>query len=154
MKENSAQNPNPALKELEVLVGDWNMELSNASFLPSPSDTMRGHVSIKWMQDGAFLVMFMGGQPGGTPDATWLIGRDESMPKYIVLYYDAREISRVYEMSFSDGTWRMWRSSPGFSQRFEGSVSDQGNTITARWEKSSDGSIWEHDFDVTYTKVG
>ena len=41
MNKNVPQNPNPALKELEGFVGDWNMELSNASFLPSSSDTVR-----------------------------------------------------------------------------------------------------------------
>ena len=48
----------------------------------------------------------------------------------------------------------MWRDTPGFSQRFEGNVSADGRTITAYWEKSFDGSQWEHDFDVTYTKIG
>jgi hypothetical protein len=153
MKKNVSQNPNPALQDLEALVGDWKMELSNASFLPRSSDTVTGHVSIKWLEEGAFLVMYMGSQPLSTPDATWLIGRDESAHNYLVLYYDNRKVSRVYEMSFSDGTWKMWRNSPDFSQRFEGKVSEDGNTITAHWQNSSDGTTWEHDFDVTYMKV-
>ncbi len=151
MKKTVSQNP--ALKELEVLIGDWEMELSNASFLPSSSDTMKGHVSIEWREGGAFLVMSMGNNPSGTPDAIWLISRDASISTYIVLYYDARKVSRVYEMSFSEGTWKMWRNSSDFSQRFEGKLSDDGNIITAHWDKSSDSSTWEHDFDVTYTKV-
>jgi len=32
----------------------------------------------------------------------WLIGRDESTPKYTVLYYDSRSVSRVYEMNSSE----------------------------------------------------
>lgn len=142
--------PNPALKALEVLVGAWEMELSNASFLPSPSDTVKSLVSFEWVQDGAFLVMYMGGKP---PAALWLISRDEATPNYTVLYYDARHVSRVYEMSFLDGVWKMWRNSPGFSQRYEGTVSQNGRTVTAHWEKSNDGIKWEHDFDVTYRKV-
>jgi len=153
MKKKDSQNPNPALKDLEILVGDWKMELTNASFLQRSSDTVTGQVSFMWVEDGAFLVMYMGNQPPGKPDATWLIGRDESTPAYLVFYYDNRKVSRVYEMSFSDDTWKMWRDSPDFSQRFEGEVSEDGNTITAHWEKSRDGSIWEHDFDVTYTRV-
>jgi hypothetical protein len=97
--------------------------------------------------------MYMGNRPPGTPDAVWLISRDESTPNYVVLYYDTRKVSRVYEMSFSDDTWKMWRNSPDFSQRFEGRVGQDRNTITAHWEKSDDGSTWEHDFDVTYTKA-
>ena len=81
---------------------------------------------FKWLEEGAFLVMYMGSQPRGTPDAIWLIGRDELTTNYVVLYYDNRKVSRVYEMSFSDGTWKMWRNSPGFSQRFEGKLSEDG----------------------------
>jgi hypothetical protein len=153
MKKNVPQNPNPALKNLEVFVGDWTMELSNASFLPSSSETVKGQVSFEWLEDGAFLVMYMGNKPPGTPDAIWLISRDESTSNYIVLYFDTRKVSRVYEMSFLDRTWKIWRNSPGFSQRFEGKFSEDRNIITAYWEKSSDGSIWEHDFDVTYARV-
>jgi hypothetical protein len=153
MKKNVSLNPNPSLKHLELLIGDWDMELSNASFLPTSSDTVKGHASLEWFENGAFLVMYMGSKPPGTPDATWLIGRDESTSNYTVLYYDARKVSRVYEMSFSEGIWKLWRNSPGFSQRFEGKISEDGNRITASWENSSDGSTWKHDFDITYTRV-
>ncbi|HEX8034430.1 MAG TPA: DUF1579 family protein [Ktedonobacterales bacterium] len=149
-----SSQPNPALKSLEVLVGDWEMELSNTSFLPNPSDTATGRVSFQWLQDGAFLVMRMGDKPSSAPDATWLIGRDDSTPNYTVLYYDSRTVSRVYQMSFSDGQWKMWRDAPGFSQRFEGKVRADGKTITARWEKSFDSTTWQHDFNLTYTKIG
>ena len=56
-------------------------------------------------------------------------------------------------MTFIGSIWTLWREFPGFSQRFHGTFSDDGNIITARWEKSSDGSNWERDFDLTYTKV-
>lgn len=153
MNKSVSQDPNPALKDLEILAGDWDMELSNASFLPAPSDTVMGHASFEWLEGGAYLVMYMGSKPPGTPDAIWLIGRDESRPNYTVLYYDTRKVSRAYEMSFSKGTWKIWRNSPGFSQRFEGKLSEDGTIIRAHWEKSTDGSTWEHDFDVRYTKV-
>lgn len=153
MKMPSTPEHNPALKALEGWVGDWEMKLSNASFLPNPSDTVTGRVTFDWVENRAFLAMYMGNKPPSMPDATWLISRDESTPNYIVLYYDNRNVSRVYEMNFSDGVWKMWRNSPDFSQRFEGKFSEDGNTITASWEKSTNGSTWEHDFDVTYTKV-
>src|SRR6185503_2504507 len=102
MNKSISPNPNPALQDLAILVGEWKMELSNASFLPSTSDTVTGQVSFKWLEEGAFLVMYMSSQPLGTPDAIWLIGRDASTPNYMVLYYDNRKVSRAYEMSFSD----------------------------------------------------
>ena len=144
---------NPALKPLEVLAGEWEMELSNASFLPHPADTITGRVLFEWVQDGAFLLMRMGDKPLSPPAALWLISRDESAPNYSVLYYDSRSVSRIYEMSFSEDVWKMWRNAPGFCQRYEGTVSKDSKTITAHWEKSGDGATWEHDFNVTYTKI-
>ena len=144
---------NPALESLDVLAGDWIMVLSNATFLPSPSDAVKGNVSFEWVENGAFLAMRMGDKPLKSPDAIWLIGRDESSPEYQVLYFDSRGVSRLYRMIFSDGLWKMWRNAPGFSQRYEGTIGKNGNTIATRWEKSNDGITWEHDFDVTYTRV-
>ncbi len=148
----NSPNQNPALKQLEILVGDWEMELFNTSFLPRPSDTVKGSISFEWMQDGAFLLMRMGDKPPRSPVAMWLISRDESTPEYTVLYYDDRGVSRVYQMSFTEGVWKIWREAPGFSQRFEGKFSEDHNTVTASWEKSLDGTTWEHDFNVIYTR--
>ena len=147
MAKTSSPKHNPALKPLELLVGEWEMELSQAAFLPNPSDTAKGQVSFEWVENGAFLRMRMG------DDALWLISRDDSQSDYKVFYYDSRSVSRIYEMSFSENIWKIWRNSPNFSQRYEGKISTDGNTITARWEKSSNGSKWEHDFTITYTRM-
>ncbi len=71
---------------------------------------------------------------------------------YKALYFDGRDVSRIYEMSFGDGLWKLWRNTTDFSQRFEGRLSADHDTVTARWEKSSDGDSWEHDFNVVYTR--
>ena len=56
------------------------------------------------------------------------------------------------------GSGRSWRDSPDFSpldfsQRYTGTVSDDGKTISEAWEICHDHATWEHDFDLTYTKV-
>ncbi len=153
MSQTSSPQRNPALETVEGLVGNWEMELSHAAFLPDPSATVKGRVSFAWVQDGAFILLRMGDEPPSPPNAIWLIGRDETAPNYTVLYYDARKVSRVYEMSFADGVWKMWREAPGFWQHYEGTVSADGHLVTGRWQKSADGTTWEHDFDVTYTRA-
>src|SRR5204862_294216 len=70
-----------------------------------------------------------------------------------VLYYDARDERRVYETRLAGGVWKMWREAPDFNQRFIGRISDDGKTIAGQWEMSRDGTNWEVDFDLTYTKV-
>lgn len=139
---------NPALAGLEFLVGGWDMELSGAAFLPDPDTSVHGSVTFEWIVDGAALVMRQGDA------ATWIIGRDDSEPDYYVLYADGRGVSRVYRMSFTDRTWRLWRNTPEFSQRFEAEVSIGQATITGYWQKSVDGgTTWEHDFNVCYRRL-
>jgi hypothetical protein len=147
----SSQTPqrNPALKALEVLVGEWRVEMA----LPvGGAASVHTSMSFMWLEEGAFL-MQLGDRTSNLPWSTSIISRDEGVETYSLLYYDWRGTSRIYAMSLSDGVWKQWRTAPGFSQRFSGELSDDRQTITARWEKSSDGSTWENDFDLTYTKV-
>jgi hypothetical protein len=138
---------NPALAELQFLAGDWDMELSGASFLPDPAAVVKASVTFGWIEAGAALVMRMGDA------ATWIIGRDEAEPEYHVLYSDDRGVSRVYRMTFSDRSWQLWRDAPGFAQRFQAQLSSDPPVIDGRWEKSLDGGAsWEHDFNVRYTR--
>jgi hypothetical protein len=72
--------------------------------------------------------------------------------------FDSRGVARVYEMSLSDGVWRLWRDAPdfsplNFSQRYTGSFGDDGMTITGSWEICHDGTTWEHDVELTYIQV-
>ena len=91
---------------------------------------------------------------GSTKAESGLIGSDQSADHHTALYHDSRGVSRVYQTSWSEGAWTIWRNAPGFSQRFTASLSEDGRTLTGRWEKSEDGSRWEHDFDLVYTRVG
>jgi hypothetical protein len=56
-------------------------------------------------------------------------------------------------MSIGGGRWELWREGEPFSQRFTATISDDGDTIVGRWEKSADGRTWETDFDFTYRKT-
>ncbi len=134
---------NPALKNLSRLVGKWDVELI---FPADPASKTHVQAAFNWLEEGAFLVEHLA-------TSTWIMGPDGSTETYSTLYHDERGVSRVYQMSLNGNLWKLWRNSPDFSQRFEGKFSKDDHTITAHWEKSSDGSTWEHDFDLTYTKV-
>ncbi len=143
---------NPALADLQPLVGRWRMELHNAAFLPDPEARVSGSVEIEWIEDGSALRMRQGAaeQP---PAAVWIIGRDDSEVGYSVLYADARGVSRIYRMSFEGTRWRMWRHTPEFSQRFDAELEPGAGAIRGRWEKSTDQrATWEHDFNVVYVR--
>src|SRR5947209_15482957 len=66
-----------------------------------------------------------------------------------MLYFDERGVSRKYGVTLSNNTWNWWRNAPGFSQRFTGTIADDGRTIVGRGELSKDGVTWEGDLALT-----
>ena len=142
---------NPALDALAFLIGDWDIALSNASFLEE-GQVASGTVEIRPIEGGRLLVVRQFAGPGEEPAATWAMGRDGSGPAFTVLYADERGVSRVYEMSVTETTWSLWRDDPDFSQRFEAAISADRRRLDGRWEKRIAGGPWEHDFEVTYSR--
>lgn len=146
-------NINPTLKDFKEFTGAWEMELSNASFLPDVKTVIKATASFEWFDGGAFLILRQGSKNSGTPWATWFIGHDKDTRNYTVLYIDDQQSSRVYEMSFENGIWKMWRNAPEFIQRFTAEISEDKKTISGYWEKSADGKTWHHDFNLKYNKL-
>jgi hypothetical protein len=141
-----------AMERLEVFIGEWAME---ASFSAAPAE-VAGRAVFEWILDRQF-VMERAEVPDA-PDSIAIVGFDPAHEAYRQHYFDSRGIARVYAMDLSDGVWTLVRDSADFtplefSQRFTGTFSGDGQRINGRWETSGDGSNWEHDFDLTYTKV-
>jgi len=138
-----------ALKRFDVLIGEWTM-LGTHPQLPS---AVHGHSSFEWLREGALLAWHFDWERGqGIPSAFSVIGQDDAVEACSMLYTDERGVARIYQMSLAGGVWKMWREVPEFSQRMTGTFSDDGNTITWHGELSKDGSTWEPDLRVMYTR--
>jgi hypothetical protein len=87
------------------------------------------------------------------PDNVSIIGCDAANGTYFQLYSDERGVCRVYEMTIGNGEWKLWREGEPFAQRFAATLSDDGNTITGRWEIAEDGANYTPDFDLTLRRV-
>lgn len=151
MHEQTGLPPQPTstLKQFDVLVGKWKTVGTHPAF---PS-AVHGLSSFEWLREGTLLTWHFDWEHGGPPSALSVIGHDDVDETCSMLYSDVRGVARIYQMRLEGGVWRMWRDSPGFSQRMTGTISSDGNTITCRGELSRDGSIWEQDLDVTYTRI-
>ena len=145
----------PGLDALEPLLGEWEMEAS-----VDGRPMARGRTTFEWIEGRGFVVQHADAEATGDEwrdsspfPVTTVIGVDDSSGEVVMLYADAREVFRIYRMSLSNGTWKVWRDDPGFNQRFIGQLSDGGRTIEGRWEQSPDGSSWTRDFDMTYRRA-
>jgi hypothetical protein len=152
-----------ALARLGVFIGDWSIEARFPGHEPAPSGPAgRGPMArsrFEWALGGQFLLQHTEVPVPEAPDSLAIVGADPRTGGYIQHYYDARGVVRLYAMGFAGGVWTLTRESPDFSpldfrQRFTGTFSEDGNTITGAWEKCPDGGEWEHDFALTYRRAG
>jgi len=154
MDKNSDQNPaviNKALKAFSVLIGKWKTEGKHRLL---PGKILLGTTSIKWINEGAFIEVSSEFIDDEIPNSISIIGSDEHQKECFMLYFDSRGVSRKYDTSVKDILWHCRREVPNFSQRFVGTIVDKGNTIIGVWELSEDGSTWNKDLELTYTKLG
>lgn len=134
------------LDQLAPLVGEWS---SSSKTYPEG----RGRMTVAPTAEGKFLRIDSRIEDERFPQSTQIIGSDDASDDYTVLYYDSRGVYRVYRMSLIDRQWKSWRNAPRFNQRYSGQISEDGRTITGRWEMSEDGKHWKVDFDLNYEKV-
>ena len=143
------------MERLEALIGEWSIEVS----LPgAPPGDIGARVSFEWMPGKQFVVQRWQMPVPEAPDGLAILGFNEPRDTFLQHYFDSRGVARVYEMSFGDGEWKLWRDSEDFSpldfsQRYTGRFTDDGQTIEGAWEIAHDGTTWEHDFDLTYRKL-
>ena len=109
--------------------------------------------AFEWLDGPRFVIWRWHYDHPKIPDAITIIGvTDEQLSMH---YYDQRGVYRVYATSLDQAEWRYWRDAPApdFSQRFTGTFSDDGNTITGRGQLSKDGSALEDVFALDYQRV-
>ena len=137
-----------ALQELEPLVGEWTLEATWPN-----GESWPGRVSFEWLDSRAHLLQRGTLEHPMAPDNVSVIGCDAANTSYIQLYTDERGVCRIYRMRIGNREWRLWRDGEPFSQRFVGTFSDDGNTITGRWEIAEDGENFTTDFDLIFHKL-
>ena len=147
--KHEAAIPNPLLQPFSVLVGTWQTVGSH----PQLPGKLHGRASFEWLEGGAFMIMRSEIDEPKVPSGIAIFGSDDTTGEYSMLYFDERGVSRRYEVSLRDNVWKFWRNVPGFFQRFTGTLVDDGRTIVGKGELSKDGSTWEKDLDLTYTRT-
>lgn len=139
---------NPAIEALDVLVGDWALTLTDAWFLESRDVRQHGRARCRWLGE-AFIELTA--ELEGEPMWHFVFGRSDANEQLVALYHDPRPTSRVFQMTFAGGEWRMERRDPDFHQRFVATVA--ADRIDGRWDASEDGgATWRKDFSLIFER--
>jgi hypothetical protein len=151
-------NRTDALERLDVLVGEWFLAARFPGDQPGASGP-RAPTRFEWTLDRQFLLQRTEAPVPQAPSSLTVVGVDPETGAYTQHYYDSRGVARLYAMTLTAGVWTLTRESPDFSpldfaQRFIGTFSQDGNTITGGWDKRADDGGWKRDFDLNYHRVG
>ncbi|HEX8037932.1 MAG TPA: hypothetical protein VF490_02225 [Chryseosolibacter sp.] len=144
-----ASTANPLLQPFDALIGEWET-VGHHPYLPGI--VLHGRTSFQWIDDGAFVMLRSENEEGKIPAGIAIIGSDDATGHLFMLYFDERKVSRKYDVSFHDGVLKWWRDDPRFSQRYTCTVTGAG-TMVAKGEMCKDGTRWEKDLELTYTRV-
>ncbi len=147
MPEDSAVNQvaNSAVEHLRPFIGTWAVSIAEKGIAA-------GTITFEWLEGQAFVLQ-RSAPPDPMPGNVAVIGCDDSTGQCSMQYFDERGVARIYQWSLNDGVWMQWREASGFSQRFTGTFSADGDTIHGTWELCRDGTTWEKDFDLIYRRV-
>jgi hypothetical protein len=138
----------PELAAFDSLVGEWTAEATHPM---SPSTVVNGQMTYEWLAGERFLVQQWSNDHPDFPDSISVIGVvDEEL---VAHYFDSRGVFRIYRIAMEGGTLRMWRDAPGFSQRLEAKLTDDGRTLAGVWQLSRDDETWADDLAVTFTRT-
>ena len=140
----------PELQGWDRFIGRWETEGAHSML---PGEAIRGTSTFEWLDGQRFVIWRSQYDHSQIPDAISIIGVTNG--QLSMHYFDQRGVCRVYAASLDQATWRYWRDAPppDFSQRFTGTFSDDGTTITGRSQLSQDGKTWEDDLDLSYRRV-
>jgi hypothetical protein len=120
-----------ALKEMEVLVGEWSQTATPAGGEPRPGEAK---ATFEWLEGGHLLLERSTVEMPEAPDGVCVYGCDAANGTYYQLYTDVRNVCRVYQVRIGNGEWKLWREGEPFNQRFAATISEDGNRIEGRWE--------------------
>lgn len=154
-----------SLEPFDRLSGVWTTEATHPAM---PGVVVRGTSVFEWLEGEHFLILRAHSDHPDFPDFISIIGHTEhgradattgmapastGQSPIHMHYFDSRGVFRDYGASMDATTWRIWREDPGFSQRFAGTLSDDGDSIDGRWQVCRDGVHWADDVAITYRRT-
>lgn len=149
----------PMLTHLDQLVGEWETEATHRLL---PAVVVRGRSTFEWLEGGHFLIWRAHNEHPDFPDSISILGCEapadgdaagDATDGCFLSTFDSRGIVRHHSLVAEAGAFRFWRDWPGFSQRFIGTFSADGVSITGVAALNQDGATWEEDLWITYRRV-
>ena len=150
--------PGPEHRRLGVFVGRWH---TTGEVAPERGQTTPGAKidcidTYEWYPGGFFVVHDVDGKVGDEPVKSMeVLGYDGDRGRYFAMFFDSTGGFGAEELTVDGNTWT-WRGSNVMGvkgHRCVSVLSEDGETLRARHEKSDDGESWQPWMDVTLRRM-
>ncbi len=139
--------PNPALRRLEFLIGTWR---TTGRHPLVPGKTLKGRTSFAWHEGGAFLIMQTEIDEPKFPSGIAIIGSDDT-GAFTMIYFDERQVSRIYAVTIDDKTLTWQRHDPEMSQTLTITLGE-GDSLESEGRISKNGGPWGDDLSQVFMR--
>lgn len=145
-----ALKPNPALHRLQPFLGVWP---STGTHPMLPGKTFHGRTQFAAHEGGAFVIYRSEIDEAEIPSGLAIIGSHGENGDMTLLYFDERDVSRRFEVTFSDDGAMHWAMiHPKFSQRMTFTLAQDGRTMRLAGWMSENGGAWKDDLTLDYCR--
>jgi hypothetical protein len=110
-----------------------------------------GSMTYEWLEGEKFLIQRLSMDHPDFPDSISVIGFANN--ELTAHYFDSRGVFRIYRVAMEGDALRIWRNAPGFSQRLEARLSNDGEMLAGVWQLSRDDETWDDDLAITFVRA-
>ncbi|MEU7004294.1 DUF1579 family protein [Nonomuraea sp. NPDC046570] len=143
--------PRPENKRLDALVGRWRSEGQTVATSSQPAVRIVGSDTYEWLDGGFFLIHRVDVQMNDDKvEVIEMIGPyDPATRTYPMRSFDNHgNFVTMHASVDDDGLWTFTSE----TERARLAIAEDGTTMTARWERTDNGSTWEHWMDMTFRR--
>lgn len=147
--------PKPRIEHerLEALVGRWQTEGWTRETAEAPAARIEAVDTYEWLPGRFALLHRVDAQVGEEKvEGAEIIGWDPARSAYITQYFGS-DGPNSYEASLTEEEGSLVWSMRSRADRFTGTFSHHGNTITGQWEQLEDDQRWQPWMQITLTRA-
>jgi hypothetical protein len=154
--QEQSRSVGPEHQRLNAFLGNWKTDGQTVGDGSAPAAPIRSSDVYEWLPGHFFLVHHWDGHVGETEvHGIEIIGYDPKRGAYQTHFFDSEGNSGSEDLSVHDRTWT-WVGKQVMGSdwhRCTSVVSDDGDTMRAKHERSNDGVSWTPWMDVTLRRI-
>lgn len=148
--------PGPEHARLGVFLGKWTFEGQAQASPYGPAGKQTSADTFEWLPGNFFMSHHWDVRQGGVGiKGMEILGYDSRGKTYTSRFFDNFGNSGSIKGTVSGNTWTFTADSEvgGKALKERGTVVVTGDTMTSKWEYSTDGSKWLPNFEVKGTRA-